>query len=118
MLALYALAWIVGLRRILDESGHGLSLKALDIDYGLQLSATVPMAAVVRCYDGGVLNGLSAADVWFATPAELPNVVIELAGPTSIKAVKFGRSTTAVTLRDRYGRGRAGHARQRAQQRR
>lgn len=98
-LALTLLAWTIGARRVLDESGHAVSLDELGIDLGLYVSASVPMAAVVRCLDTSVLGQLDTADVWTLAPSELPNVVVELDGPTTIAAQRLGR---AVTVRARF----------------
>jgi hypothetical protein len=95
-LALYLLAWIIGARRVLAESGHAVSLDQLELNLGLYACATVPMAAVVRCLDASVVGELPAADVWTLAPSELPNVVIELDGPTILHGQRLG---TPITVR-------------------
>jgi hypothetical protein len=94
VLGLYLLAWIVGMRRILRESGLAVSLETIHIDLGLRGEACVPMAAVDCCYDASALAALAPAQVWTMTPSEEPNVIVALKGPTTIAATRFGKPVT------------------------
>jgi hypothetical protein len=89
-LSAYLLAWCVGMRRLLRESGLGVSLQAIDIDLGLRGAGSVPMHAVRRCHAAPLPAALAPQDVWLMTPSEEPNVLLELAGPTTIDTVRFG----------------------------
>jgi hypothetical protein len=93
-LGLYLLAWIIGSRRLLGESGLSVTLDAIHLDLGLRGEATLPMAAVERCYDASALAGLAPGDVWTMTPSEEPNVLIALKGPATFPSRQFGRATT------------------------
>jgi hypothetical protein len=98
-LALYLLAWLIGSRRLLHESGHDISLDFLGLDLGIRASGAVPMTAILRARTASGINELPPDDVWTLAPFDAPNVLVELDGVVSIEAQRFGYP---VTLRKRF----------------
>jgi hypothetical protein len=90
----YLLAWLVGSRRLLRESGHAISLDTLALDLGLRGSADVPMSAIARSLHPSAIPLATPADVWVLTPFERPNVLLKLARPVAIEALRFGYPVT------------------------
>ena len=88
------LAWLVGGRRLLRESGHAISLDTLALDLGLRASANVPMSAIARSLHPSAIPLAAPADVWVLTPLERPNVLLKLARPVAIEALRFGYPVT------------------------
>lgn len=85
---LYAAVWIVGDRRALKEGGHRITGDALIVDLGIRCAGTVATDRIACCSSaGGRLRGV---DTWTVSPGEAPNVVIELAAPTSLQITAFG----------------------------
>jgi hypothetical protein len=92
--AAYLLAWLAGSRRALQESGHAISLDTLALELGLRASANVPMSAIARSLHPSAIPLAVPADVWVLTPFERPNVLLKLARPVAIEALRFGYPVT------------------------
>jgi hypothetical protein len=90
----YLLAWLAGSRRLLRESGHDITLATLALDLGLRASARVPMTAIGRALHPSAITLAAPADVWMLAPFERPNVLLKLARPVAIEAVRFGYPVT------------------------
>ena len=90
----YLLAWLVGSRRLLRESGHDISLETLTLELGLRASARVPMNAIACSLHPSAIALAMPADVWVLTPFERPNVLLKLARPVAIEALRFGYPAT------------------------
>ncbi len=92
--AAYLLAWLAGSRRLLREAGHDITLATLSLDLGLRASARVPMTAIARALHPSAMVLAAPADVWVLAPFERPNVLLKLARPVAIEAIRFGYPVT------------------------
>jgi hypothetical protein len=94
---LYALVWLVGMRRALRESRHSVSAEALVLDLGIRASAAIPSARIVRC--GTLLvpfaqyrsmHQFDASEVWTVSPMETANVLVTLDAVLALDTLWFG----------------------------
>lgn len=85
---LYALVWIMGARRSLQEGGHRIDGNAIVLDLGLRASAVLALQQIGSCT---VIEAQApAAQSWRCTPGETPNVALQLLGP--VDAVLHGNA--------------------------
>ncbi|PWF40363.1 hypothetical protein [Massilia glaciei] len=101
---LYALVWVIGMRRVLRESAHRVTADAVELDLGVRASATVAAARIVRC--GALLvplaqyramHQIDSNQVWTVAPLEKANVLISLDAVAALETVWFGYPKTVNT---------------------
>ncbi|MES3024401.1 MAG: hypothetical protein V4857_22765 [Pseudomonadota bacterium] len=101
---LYALVWVLGMRRVLRESAHRVTAEAVELDLGIRMVATIPAARIVRC--GALLlplaqyramHRIDAGQVWTVAPFERANVLISLDAVVALDTLWFGYPKTVGT---------------------